>query len=227
MAHRQYDQSHPSSRGVPCVALLLVCLVAVGAMLSVGCAGKGEVLTLTLKPGTEAAAGPEASLKPIRVVVVPFEDARAETRRLGIRTHLWGGVTYFDVPNGHAGMALAQALAESLRRMGWETLVGDPAKLKLERPPDLTMAGTVREFTAHARGRFGSTVITSTLKADVRAANTADGSTVRMLLSSARSRTVFWFEPEDVEQLVSATVFEGVETMMAGTKVDRGILRVP
>ncbi len=207
--------------------LLVVVMLAVGGILSAGCAGKGEVITLNVQSGVEGTGAPEALAKPVRVVIVPFEDARPDAKRLGKRTHLWGGETYFTVPDGQGGVVVAQALAQFLTRKGWDAIVGDPAKLKSEKPPDITMTGTVRDFTANAKSRFGSTVITSALKADVRAVNTADGSTVRMLLNSARSQTVVWFEPEDVENLVTATVQEGVQNMMSSTKLDKGLLRVP
>src|SRR2546427_10398634 len=95
-------------------------LFALGAGLIAlaGCAGKGEVVTLDIRttpPATEAMAKTSDG---VRVAVAAFDDARPETKRLGTRTHLWGGETYFDLTGGKPADVVPLVIAEELKQKG-------------------------------------------------------------------------------------------------------------
>lgn len=92
----------------------LICVMLVSL---VGCAGQGERIDVAI-PGkftSEAAA----SVGGPRIAVLFFDDKRAAQMYLGQRAHFWGGVSYFDLPNGTVSKASAQALVEYLNRQGW------------------------------------------------------------------------------------------------------------
>ncbi|MBM4125689.1 MAG: hypothetical protein FJ246_12195, partial [Nitrospira sp.] len=133
-----------------CAAVMLWSLV--------GCVGTGEVVPLDLRAIPPVAGQDAQKGEPASFLVVPFEDLRTQQTRVGLRTHFWGGVTYFDVPGGKPGDVLAHVLAEYLKQKGWQAEVGPIGKAGA---PDVTLTGQVQELTTHAKSRFGSTVITA------------------------------------------------------------------
>jgi len=199
-------------------------LVGLGLSLSAlsGCAAKGETVQLDLRTSVRGDGAPLEGGE--RVQIEAFEDLRAEQGPLGVRTHIWGGVTRFDVPGGKPGAVLARLLGETLLQKGRQVKVVVAGSGKAEAPadgaPDVTITGQIQEFSTHAKSRFGSTVITAKLQVLVLARNSANGSTVRLMLEDARSRTVFWFEPEDVQDLVNAMLADGLEKLLSNVRVD-------
>jgi len=47
---------------------------------------------------------------------VPFDDGRTDRTKVGSRSSMWGGETYFNVSNGSVGEETAQAFADYLKR---------------------------------------------------------------------------------------------------------------
>ena len=197
--------------GLRSVILLVMGLTAVA-----GCAGTGETVRLSLKPvGTPASQGSGE-----KILVVPFEDQRPTQERLGVRTHLWGGFTYFDVTGGKPGEAVAQAVADHLKKTGRPAWYGSPGGGGPDGTADVTLTGQVRELSADAKSRFGSTAITVKFHVTLQAVNAADGSTTRMTLEGSRDDAVFWFMPKDVEKLLNEAVSESLEKLLADVKVE-------
>lgn len=193
----------------------------IGLVTAVGCAGAGEVIPLQLHPvpaGAEKMAKPAAGL---RVALDSFDDGRAYHTGLGVRTHLWGGVSYFDVPGGKPADAVAQALTEYLTAKGWHVL-----KQGNREGADVVFAGKIQEFFVHAKSRVGFTEMTTATKLAVRATNTADGSVIRMTLNGAGSEDVFWFDPEDLQDLVNGVLADSFGKLTQDTTVENRVLRL-
>ncbi|KXK07018.1 MAG: hypothetical protein UZ03_NOB001000342 [Nitrospira sp. OLB3] len=89
-----------------CRILSQVC-VAVGLALLWGCAGTGEMVSVNLQSQQLMAQGGQP--EPVKIVIEPFEDLRADKSKIGQRSHLGGGVTYFNVPGGSPGVTIAEA----------------------------------------------------------------------------------------------------------------------
>ncbi len=206
--------------------LLFGITTLVGVVAFAGCAGKGEVIELTLGTGPPAPEAKTAARNVLKVLVAVFEDARPEKSRLGLRTHLGGGVTYFNLPGGRAGEAVSEAVAEYLRRKGWQARVGQPDAAETGGPLDVTLTGQVQELSTHVKSRFGSTEIKVTGRLTFRALNAADKSTTRVTVESSRSRTVVWFEPEDVQLLLSDVFQDSMDKLAADTRVENRSLRL-
>lgn len=120
--------------------LLCRLLVCVGMVVLAGCAGKGERIDIAIPGGTTGGGTVSMATPRPRITVLPFEDHRPNQIHLGTRSHLWGGVSYFDLPSGTLANATAQALVDCLNRHGWKasmarTPAGDSA--------DITIAGTI------------------------------------------------------------------------------------
>ena len=202
--------------------MLVVCGISLFTV--VGCAGTGERIPLQVKPMLEA---PEKMAKPVgglRVAVNVFEDRRTDKDGLGIRTHLWGGVSYFDVPGGNRGEVLAQALATYLTSRGWQADVVKPGTASSG--ADVTVSGTLQDLAVDAKSGVGSTKITTTSKIAIQAHNVADGSLVRMTLRGSSSDRVFWFDPEDAQEVLNEVLTQGFARLVQDTTVENNLLRL-
>lgn len=199
-------------------------VVMAGFLLLAGCAGTGEVVNLDVR--FKPTDVQPVDTQPLKIVVETFEDKRADKSKLGLRTHLWGGVTYFNVPGGRPGEVAAQALADYLRLRGWKVGVRTPGVTTAEGEPDILLTGQVMEFSANAKSRFFSTAVNTGTRFVIRARNAVDGSTTTMNLDGSRSETVFWFDPEDVQRLLNETLKESLDRLMADTKIENGAWRL-
>lgn len=200
--------------------LLLLCcmgLLALGA-----CSGPG-VVNLTIKP-VEVGIQGSGSKTDLTVVVAAFEDARPSKDRLGVRHHLWGSETTFDVSGGKAGDAVAQAVADYLKAKNWRAQMAKADGAGT--PGDVSLSGKLLSLTVDADSKVGRTAITVKSKMVVEAKNAGDGSIVRMTLNGDGEDTVVWFDPEDVQDLVNAVLTESFGKFVATTKVENGLLRL-
>lgn len=190
-----------------------------------GCAGQGEVRYLEMS--LKQPAGQSATAEPVRIVIEPFEDRRTEKSRIGLRTHLWGGVTYFNITGERPGEVIAQALAERLKNRGWHERAWNVrvASAGSSTDADIVITGQVEALSANAKSRVFSTVITTDSKITVKAFNQADRSTTIRSVEGAQSRTVFWFTEEDVQELLAATVKDGLDRFIADTRIEQKSLR--
>lgn len=193
----------------------------IGFITVVGCAGTGEVLPLQLHPVPPDAEKMVKPAEALRVAIGALEDGRSHQTGLGVRTHLWGGVSYFDVPGGKPADAVAQALTEYLTAKGWQVL-----KQGSREGADVVFAGKIQECFVHAKSRVGFTEMTTKTKLAIQATNTADGSVVRMTLNGAGSEDVFWFDPEDMQALVNEVLIDSFGKLVQDTTVENKRLRL-
>lgn len=206
-------------RSAVAVALIICVLMA----LLTGCSGTGQVVQLNV----DALSSEETGLRTVgqsdrlEIRIKPFEDTRPNREQLGVRTHLGGGTTVFEVAGGPAAEVTAKVIADYLSQHGWDATVGTDAA-----QADVVMSGRLAEFAVHAKSRFFSTVLNTSLKLALRAENTADGSATTMSLEDEREDTVFWFEPSDLETLANEMLQESVKNMLASVRVQNGILRM-
>ncbi len=192
----------------------------VGLMLIVGCTGTGEVIPIHLR-ATQAAAEKAAALPPLRVAIGAFEDGRQHQIGLGVRTHVWGGVSYFDVPGGNLADAVAQALAEYLKANGWRVVKEGSGE-----GADVAITGKIKELSVRAKSRIGFTAITTASKLTVQATNRADGSVVRMTLNGSGSEDVFWFGQDDVQDVLNEVLTDSFGKLIQDTTVENKQLRL-
>lgn len=208
-----------------CLHVPLVWGVVMLVSSVVGCAGKGEVRHFDLQP--KQSAVPTTGVEPVKIVVEPFEDRRTNSTRIGSRSHLWGGVTHFDVTGGRPAELIAQQLAHRLQTRGW----GDrPWNVRLEQAgsstdADILITGEVEELSANAKSRLFSTVIETKQRLVIQAKNRADNSSTTRMIEGARTRTVFWFEDEDVRDLLMDTINDGIDRFVIDTKIAQNGLR--
>jgi hypothetical protein len=189
-----------------------------------GCAGKGEVVLLDIPTPRPTAVATKPASAGLRIAVEPFEDSRSAQARLGTRSHLWGGESYFAVPGGSPSDATTLALVQFLNAKGWQTRRVKPGTQADN--SDITISGRALALSVDAKSQFGSTKLTAGTKLAMHALNHADGSTVRMTLNGAGSDSVFWFEPEDAQQLINAVLEDSFGQLLQNTKVEGKVLRL-
>jgi hypothetical protein len=199
---------------------LLICWLSLIAL--VGCAGKGEVIPLQVHP---IVAGPEGVIKQktaARVAIGPFEDDRSHKTGLGYRTHVWGGVSYFDVQGGKLTDVVAQALTDYLTAKGWQvTKQGADDK-----EADVVLSGKILDFSANAKSRVGYTEVMTKTKLALQAQNVADGSTVRMTLNGTGGDEIFWFNPEDAQAVLNDVLTDSFGRLVQDTTIENKQLRL-
>lgn len=208
----------PSSLRILGCAILVVTILA-------GCRGTGTVRALDLREKPPMVQ--VTDIQPIKIVVEPFDDRRADKSRVGLRTHLWGGTTYFNVPGDRLASVITQRLADRLRTRGWQDRVWDVrvASAGSVSDADIVISGQVVDFSASAKSRVFSTVIDTRSRFKVVAKNHADQSTTIRNIEGGRSRTVFWFSEDDIQEQLSVTLKDGIERLISDTTIEDKALR--
>ncbi|MBP0129042.1 MAG: hypothetical protein ITD35_04080 [Nitrospira sp.] len=202
-------------------------LFAASVLIGAGCAGTGQTVHLHV-PQKQAAA---LSLDPaVRIVIEPFEDRRAEKTRLGLRTHLWGGVTYFDSAGERPGVVLARALADRLSTRGWKdrawtVRVASSAGATTSQDADIVVSGQLLDFSANAKSRAFSTMVNASSKLVITAKNLGDQSTTTRNIEGSQRDTLFWFCDEDVQHLLAATLKDGFDRYLVDTTIEQKAVR--
>ncbi len=197
-------------------------IAGMALMVMVGCAGKGDVIPIHLQPAPSGAAKAAKPSEAVRVSVAPFEDQRQEKNRLGVRTHLWGGESLFNVPGGLPGEAATQALADYLAARGWQIVKPGAT----DNHADVILSGKILDLSVDAKSGVGSTKLTGSSRLAVQARNTGDESQVRMTLSGAGSDRVFWFAPEDAQALLNDILNESFDKLLRDVKVEQRMVRL-
>lgn len=173
-----------------------------------GCQGTGQMVNFNphaVSSSSSKTGGVDE--ESLTIVVKPFKDARPDKKRLGARTHLWGGVTNFNAWGGNISEGMATLAMEYLEQRHWRASRTDHAT-QTSPTNDVTLTGTILSLNANAKSGFGFTDITIDMKVKFEARNNADGSTVRMVLGAQGSDTVAIFAPQDVEQLLNLVTYD-------------------
>jgi hypothetical protein len=191
-------------------------------LLVTGCAGKGERIDLKV-PIAYGANEKVAAKSSATVAIQPFEDNRTNRSHLGTRYHLWGGESHFSIPSGTLGESTAQAFADYLKGKGWNVTV---AKGNGAAGADVTITGQLVDVGVDAKSGIGQTVLNAKNQLVVVVKNHADGSQVREALTSTGTDQVFWFDPEDAQELLNELYTKNFEKFVTDTSLDGKVLKL-
>ena len=212
------------TRGRLGVGIVLAACLLMGA----GCGGTGKTFYLDLQQKQAVAQFMEP--EPVRIVIESFEDLRLEKNRLGLRTHLWGGVTYFNVAGERPGDVIAQALVDRLKTRGWKdrawtVRVASSGAVKNLNDADIVISGQLLDFSANAKSRLFSTVVNTSSKLMITARNIGDQSATVRNIEGAERDTVVWFSEDDVQQLLATTLKDCIDRYLTDTTIEHKALR--
>lgn len=199
--------------------------VIIVATLMTGCRGTGEVRPLDFR--TKPPVVQITDMEPVRIVIEPFEDRRADKSRVGMRSHLWGGTTYFNVQGDRVTDVITQRLADRLKTRGWKDRMWNVRVVSAASvsDADIVISGQVQDFSASVKSRVFSTVIDTSNRFTIQAKNLADQSTTIRTVEGGRSRTVFWFSEDDVQEQLSSTLKDGIDRLLSDTTIEQKVLR--
>ena len=91
---------------------------------------------------------------------------------------------------------------------------------------DATISGTIQELSVQAVNKVGHTELAAKSTLMVRVANHGDESSIQERVMSSGSDEVFWFEPEDAQQLINEVLEKNVEKFVADTKLEGRAIRL-
>jgi len=189
--------------------------------------GTGEVINLDVKPlSTPPREHTDPMNESLVIGVDSFKDGRPDTKRIGVRTHLWGGVTNFNAWNGEIGDGMANLAVAYLKQTGWNTSRISGSGSSASNSPDAILSGKVLTWNSRAKSGFGFTKIDVTLQVLFEVTNKRDGSTVRMVLGSNGSESVVFFDSEDVEKLTNQVAKQLFEQLFRDLKVKDGMFHL-
>ena len=89
----------------------------------------------------------------------------------------------------------------------------------------MVISGKVLESSVDAHGTVGSTDIAAKQKIVVHAKNERDGSSITDTVSHQGTYSVFWFGPEDAEEILSEVMERNFDKFVSQTKFDGAVLR--
>lgn len=203
-------------------------VLMVSLLMGAGCAGTGKTFYLDLQQKQAVAQYQEP--EPVRIVIAPFEDRRMENNWLGVRTHLWGGVSYFNVVGDRPAEVVAQSLADRLKTRGWKgrawtVRTASSGAMANLNDADIVISGQLLDFSANAKSRVFSTVVSTSSKMVITARNLGDQSTTIRMVEGAQHDTVVWFSETDVQQLLASTLKDSIDRYLDDTTINQRALR--
>ena len=204
-------------------SLLFACVF--GLIASLGCASKGDIVPLKLQSNQEIENSAKVtSGEKLSVAVKPFRDTRQVGNRLGTRESFWGSTDTFSVAGGRTGETAARLMTDYLRKSGWDARLVDANSANAN--SDVILSGDIKRMTVEVTGGWFSSDVTAASKVIVEGLNLKDGSVVRMTLSGAGSQGVFWFSPEDAEELINGVLAQSFGKLVSSTRVEDGTLQL-
>jgi len=91
---------------------------------------------------------------------------------------------------------------------------------------DITITGKLLDVAVDAKSSIAQTALTGRNKMVIQVDNAADGSKVRETVTGIGNNTVFWFDPEDAEELLNDLYDRNFERFLADTKLDGKVLKL-
>jgi hypothetical protein len=90
---------------------------------------------------------------------------------------------------------------------------------------DIVISGQLLDFSANAKSRLFSTVVSTSSKMVITARNIGDQSSTIRGVEGAQRDTVVWFSEDDVQQLLAATLKDSIDRYLADTTIQDKALR--
>lgn len=172
-----------------------------------GCTPSRDFVALEIRKARPVLKRTVSEVERLKVAVVPFEDRRADTRRIGTHRSWLGTLTAWTVVGDDVGDIVAEVIVDHLRRaFGWEAWIVRPGILQPDGGADITITGTVLLFEANAAPRFGDTDLAVTTHLHLKATEIVSQRVTSETIEETVTQRVFGFEPRDLEFLINSTL---------------------
>ena len=90
----------------------------------------------------------------------------------------------------------------------------------------MTITGRLIDVGVDATSGIGQTTLNAKNRMAVQVKNRADGSQIRETLTGTGTNQVFWFDPEDAQELLNELYNKNFEKFVKDTKLDGTILKL-
>ena len=90
----------------------------------------------------------------------------------------------------------------------------------------MTITGKLIDIGVDAKSGIGQTTLDAKSRLVVQVKNHADGSQVRETLNSTGTNQVFWFDPEDAQELLDELYNKNFQKFVTDTKPDGKTLKL-
>ena len=90
----------------------------------------------------------------------------------------------------------------------------------------MTITGNLVDVGVDAKSGIGQTTLNAKSRMIVQVKNHVDDSQVRETLTSAGTNQVFWFDPEDAQELLNELYNKNFEKFVMDTKLDGKVLKL-
>jgi len=197
------------------------------ALVVAGCGGPGQIIPLSVNMDTVPA--PEKMTAPLRVAVVPFEDVRSDKAKVGRYQHYVESTVDTLVPaSGSAADQVTNFVLEYLKRAGFQVTRVQPGQAVASGSADVVLSGQIESYWSEAVTRFARTELAARNRLVLKAINVGDGSTVRTTVEGEGTKTVVFFDLEDLEKLHSEALGQTLARFLADVVVaDRALKPKP
>jgi len=177
----------------------------------------------------DAVPAPEKMTAPLRVAVVPFEDVRSDKAKVGRYQHYVESTVDTLVPaSGSAADQVTNFVLEYLKRAGFQVTRVQPGQAVASGSADVVLSGQIESYWSEAVTRFARTELAARNRLVLKAINVGDGSTVRTTVEGEGTRTVVFFDLEDLEKLHSEALGQTLARFLADVVVaDRALKPKP
>jgi len=193
------------------------------ALVVVGCGGPGQTIPLSVNMG--AVPAPEKMTAPLRVAVIPFEDVRSDKAKVGRYQHYVESTVDTLVPaGGSAADQVTNFVLEYLKRAGFQVTRVQPGQTVAPGSVDVVLSGEIESYWSEAVTRFARTELAAKNRLVLKAANVGDGSIVRTTVVGEGTKTVVFFDLEDLAKLNSEALGQTLARFLADVVVaDRAL----
>jgi len=193
------------------------------ALVVGGCGGLGQ--TIPLAVNLDAAPAPAKVTAPLRVAVIPFEDVRSDKTKVGRYQHYVESTVDTLVPaGGSAADQVTNFVLEYLKRAGFQVTRLEPGQAVAPGSVDVVLSGQIESYWSEAVTRFARTELAAKNRLVLKAANVGDGSIVRTTVVGEGTKTVVFFDLEDLEKLNSEALGQTLARFLADVVVaDRAL----
>jgi hypothetical protein len=125
---------------------------------------------------------------------------------------------------------IAQILADRLKTRGWKNRawaveVAPSGFTTNPNNADIVISGQLLDFSANAKSRLFSTVVTTNSRLIFTAKNIGDQSSTTRSIEGAQRETLFWYSDDDAQQLLAATLKDDIDRYLAETTIENKMLR--
>ena len=198
-------------------------MLALLALVVGGCGGLGQ--TIPLAVNLDAAPAPAKVTAPLRVAVIPFEDVRSDKTKVGRYQHYVESTVDTLVPaGGSAADQVTNFVLAYLKRAGFQVTRLEPGQAVAPGSTDVVLSGQIESYWSEAVTRFARTELAAKNRLVLKAANVGDGSIVRTTVVGEGTKTVVFFDLEDLEKLNSEALGQTLSRFLADVVVaDRAL----